>query len=406
VRDDIRLFNDATVGIPDIPGTEADEERQSLTKTHRLQPQKSGSLTDVVNAQVVPRTSGSGTTIGQLFGDGDAASTEGLGDNIARAGRSADVEEQLERIREADAELESALIKLAAGNDEAGAAGDAVLAARAAIDEEAAGDDRATAEADKAAIEKRIETIKAAVGISLDVIATGATLLGRVAPKPKGGGGKKRKGAAKTEEDGGLSDAFAGVAANDLVSTVAEGVVSLFFRGELAAAQAAIDAAAAREEEAHDTKLSKLLSSALKHHSAALKEVQSGAKTVEARLARRRAEYLDLAQSAGRAGGGSNSERDRLSAMIAAIPLVDAAVAAAGAVSAKIVEPEYTREAGSGFGIARYHGFASTGLFVQHLGVLQGYKIEFETETARWVRRRASLGAVIAQLEKVPAKGQ
>ena len=395
MRQGVQQFHDATKGIPDHPGThDVDEETPSLTEAHDLQPQRAGSLSDVVEAQVVPRSNDSGITVGKLFGEGNSASTAGLGRNIARARGDATVEEQLVQVRSADLALKAAVLALAARNDEAAAAGDAALAAQAAIDEEAAEDDKAEAEADKTAIEGKVETVKSLVGGALDVLGTGATLLSKVAAQERTGG--------KPSDGRGSAEAFAGVAANDLVSTAAEGVVSLFFRGDLARVRARIDAATARAEQAQDTKHEKLLSSALKAHSGALKQVQAQAVTVQQKLSDRRAAYLRLAQGSAGAGGGSEADRDRLSALIAAIPLVEAAIGAARTVSARISEPAYTRQAGRGFGMALYHGDPRAWIFLRHLAMLRGYGREFTGEAERWTQRRASLAAVIAQLEQVP----
>ena len=56
MRNDVKLFNDAT-------------QDPTLAEVHAFQPQKAGSLSEVAEAQVVPRTSQGGLTVGKLFGE-------------------------------------------------------------------------------------------------------------------------------------------------------------------------------------------------------------------------------------------------------------------------------------------------------------------------------------------------
>ena len=111
--------------------------------------------------------------------------------------------------------MKATLIELATAQDLAAGTGDAVLGARAALDENKAKGDKQEAEDKKASIESEMEDVKFWVGISLDVISTGAAVMGSFAGKAAktagaaGGSGKKgrkRRKAEAEEKGGGLTE--------------------------------------------------------------------------------------------------------------------------------------------------------------------------------------------------------
>lgn len=117
-----------------------------------------------------------------------------------------------------------------------------------------------------------------------------------------------------------------------------------------------------------------------------------GAKAkMQAALTDHRAAYNQLGMAAGSEIQCPEGSQHRISAMLAAIPLVEVVVARARAVRNAAAMPAYTKESGIGLGMAEYHREPNAPAFKTAVSEMHWARDKFAAEATKWEERLAKL---------------
>jgi len=309
------------------------------------------------------------------------------------------------KVAEQDFKTES--VAVATANLKAKAAADALQAAQFLIGEDKASQEKGRAEKELTEAKEKAETLKKYVGWAIK----GAVFVAGLALAPEavipaavaGAAGdlseKSSEPEGGKEKKGGLPEGL-----GEKGAWVAEKAIDLWYSGDLAALGAKIAKASAEMQAAHSGYLNKNEMEKADTLAAALSFVTEKMEALKTKIIARRKAYIDLSIAAAGSAHGTPQQNQKLQAIISAIPACEAVVAASSNIVDLIQLPPYTKDSGIAMGMAANSGITKTvwgaAEFTDGLGVLRGYKLDFQSKTRLWNQRLKNANEVMIRLGK------
>ncbi len=367
-----------------------------LAELYGLVPGK-GDVEAVANAQVVPKGS-HGMTVGDVFKDGKGkagahANTAGLDDKLAHAKENDKVIADMMKLKSAESGVDKALADVSAASSSLSAAGHHLASANFAVAMEKAESKKENAEAKKAALEAQAAKIKGLVGKVIGVAAKLATFV--VNPAAGAVAVAAEAGSAASSGGGGV-DKIAGGA-----SFIADKVVDLIYGSKIEATQHEITAAVREYRQARAGKAEEDWLEAVDKQSEAVQRLLSATIALKQALVARRLAYFELAGAAGAAGGGTHDQQQRVSALVASVPVCETVVTLTDSIldhwRGSHMEP-WSEDLGVGMGMAIYHNPELVERWETFVGYSMDYYESFTEKNALWKERLASLRAVMNKM--------
>ncbi|MEO1094778.1 MAG: DUF4157 domain-containing protein [Cyanobacteria bacterium J06638_28] len=385
------------------------QDDEALQEVHEFQTggdAGEGSLPDRASHQVVPRTNRGGNTVGSVFGEegSTTADTTGLDDNIRQASRASDIEPALTRLSAWDDKIRASYDELASAVDTSSGARHDVEAAQFRVQQTEAEFRAIDAQADYDATQAKVTALKGKVGKALKIVEVVA---GFIAAGPVGAAAAASSSdseatptpSAARRAAGGVSS----VAASSRTTALAGRVIDYIYSADLARARTAIQEAKREYREAALSAANSELLAAVDRFNASLHEISAKSNGLKADIKDRRAAYTEFANLVARRGGGSSRDRNRMRALIAAIPIVEVVVNRAENVISTASVPEYSTDSGVGAYMLNYHGHVDeVSQFATAAGHMDAYSVIFQTHHQFWSERLASLRMVLQGLRGEP----
>ncbi len=338
---------------------------------------ESGNLEQLAEQQNVPRTGGSGVTLGSLFSsENNTELNLNQSDNraIDRASRDPQVEQAVLAAQEADANVRTAVTNVTAKVRGVEQALSGVTTAVSNLRLAQAENEQESAQRRYDAAVSARDGMKSDVKDLLDLTKGLVTVAG---------------GDATALWD------IAGLAANRIVDEA--------YASRISSAKGRLDAAISRVQGARIDAGEDALREAHTAVNTAMAELTVAREAVKAPLIARRSAYNTLAATASRRSGGGAQTRSRIAGAIAAIPPTEVVVqrisSLTSAASSALSAASYSRDSGIGYTMAQQNGQDQTlSTFVTHYGLLHAVSMAMNGKKTTWDARLRSLRSVVTQL--------
>ena len=328
-----------------------------------------GNLLDLTSKQEVPTRGG--PQIGGLFKGDNSLNTTKADEKAINTSAAAlqhgkgGAEAGFLGTTKADSDLKAELSKVKAAADTAIAANEKLNSATAAVKYAEAQEKADEAQAEIKELTEQAEQVKSIIEFTV---------------------GAPEKLAKLAEE---------GINKLEAVGTIASLMLDIFPSAAMDAAKAKLAAAQTEMKTEKGKQLQADLNAAKAGLRAALESLAGEKSALASAMTARRQAYNAAGVAAGAAAGGSTSSQQKVAGIIAAIPIVETAVAALRNITDKTmkVRPPYTEKAGLGYGIAVSHKFSQALNLPNAIGILEYCNLWFGSVQADWTERLNSLMA-------------
>lgn len=192
---------------------------------------------------------------------------------------------------------------------------------------------------------------------------------------------------------GSLPDTF------EQIGIVAAGVISTITDPRLESATARLERAQKTMRLTKDKQLRDEHAASQMAIKESMKRLDAAKKMLRLAIGARRNAFAVAGREAAREARGPKRSKDKIAAIIAAIPRVEVVVARAKAIARRAVSPAPTEFARRGLGMATHHNIDRVGAFLRVCGELNNTRLHFGLIASEWQTRLDALNRVKTQIE-------
>lgn len=354
-----------------------------------------GSMTDLISQQQVPR---GGLQVGELFTSDNMLNTSPQDQQAiatvadAAAQGHSDLEEKFLSTEASDSELQEKIAALSAAAHDVTASKSGLATAVKAIEQAAAERDKGAAAAELAQLAAESASVKSMLGFITTAPGKLISLAATAEPA--------KVGAPAGPTGGGVNPlSAAGTVASLLLDAVPD--------ERMVDAQRKLELADLRIQDAKAGQLQLHLEAAKADTFAKIAHMRAARSALHTALTNRRKSYLVAGKAAGQAAVGPKASQDKVAGIIAAIPLVEQAVASLRNLVDKSLysESTYSRSAGIGYGIALHHQFPEASALAPAIGTLGYIHAQYAEKLYDWSQRLTALLSAKEQIAGTHSEG-